>query len=146
MTGLTISNRKRQLPGMSYPYGWIDDFFGGNWMPARRSVMEGMFKLDIEENEQAYIVTAELPGVSKDEIGLELSDGRLTISVHKEESSESEQKNMIHKERSVYTKTRSVYFPDARPEDISANHENGVLSVTVSKREKSPASQKINIA
>jgi HSP20 family protein len=126
-------------------HNMLDDFFSLNW-PSQRSLMNDTFKVDVEETEQNYEITAELPGVAKEEIGLDLNEGRLTISVKREENFDEEKRNYIHRERRMSSMSRSVYLSDANPEDISAKLDNGVLTVTVPKQEKTRRSRKIEIA
>ena len=103
------------------------------------------FKIDIQDNENEYIVEAELPGVEKDEINLSLEDGKLNISFSKEESIDESDKNYIHKERQFSAMSRNVYLADADPEGINAKLNNGVLSVTIAKKVKPDTSISIDI-
>jgi HSP20 family protein len=125
----------------------LDDFFNtsSGW-PTRRSLMNDTFKLDVEENEQNYVITAELPGVGKDEIDLDLSEGRLTISVKREENVNEEKRNFIHRERRIASMARSVYLADADPEGVSAKLDNGMLILTAAKQDKTVRAKKIEIA
>ena len=146
MAGLVPFNRKSALnTGFSDFHDMLDDFFNIGW-PAQRNLMNDTFKMDVEETEKDYLITAELPGIAKEEIGLDLSEGRLAISVRREESKNEEKRNFIHKERRVASMSRSVYLSDADPESITAKLENGVLCVTVPKQEKSRKARKIDIA
>lgn len=145
MAGLVTFNRKNALnPGFSDFSDMLDDFFNVGW-PARRSLVHDTFKLDIEETEKEYLISAELPGVTKEEIGLDLEEGRLTIAVRREENVDEEKKNYLHRERRVSSMSRSVYLSDANPENINAKLENGVLTVAVSKQEKTRRTRKIDI-
>jgi HSP20 family protein len=122
----------------------LDDFFTENWLPSR-NLLKDSFKIDVEENEQVFLIHAEMPGVSKDEINLDINDGRLTISVNRIEDVNEEKKNYIHRERRTTSMSRSVYLADATIEDIGAKLENGVLTVTVPKKAKQSNSRKIEI-
>lgn len=124
----------------------LDEFFSDSWMPVRTFKQE-TFRLDVKENENDYLVEAELPGVQKDEIQLKLTDGRLSISVQRDERTEEEdkEKNYIHRERRYCSMSRAVYLEDALAEGISANLENGLLTIRVPKKEKEDRSQIIEI-
>ncbi|MEA4848469.1 MAG: Hsp20 family protein, partial [Clostridiaceae bacterium] len=62
----------------------FDNFFGNSLMPALFSG-DGQIRVDIKENEKEYIVEADLPGVKKEEINVDLNNDRLTISVTRNE-------------------------------------------------------------
>ena len=71
--------------------------------------------------------------VAKDDIDVELNEGRLSISVNVEEDEENEGKNFLQKEFSSYSATRGVYLKDASSEGLSAKYADGILTVTVPK-------------
>ena len=91
------------------------------------------FDMDVEDADSAYVVTAELPGVSKDQIDVELNEGRLSISVNVTEKEEDAQKNYLQREFTSYSATRGVYLKDASSEGLAAKYADGVLTVTVPK-------------
>jgi HSP20 family protein len=142
MAGLIPFNRKNNnLIGSGFEdfYNLLDDFF------TPRSLERGTFMLDVSETEKEFIIEAELPGVKKEDIQLELIDGRLTISVNREDSTEDKRGNYIHKERRLSSMRRSVYLADANPENIKAKMDNGILNITIQKEEKKINSRKIDI-
>ena len=137
MFGLTPYNNRRNLDvqrasDLWDPESWFDNFF--NDFPTLYGSGSQM-KVDIKENEKDYEIEAELPGVKKDEINIELRDDRLTISVQREEHDEEEKNNYIRKERRVSSMSRSFYVSDVKPEDVKAKFENGVLTLTLPKSE-----------
>lgn len=91
------------------------------------------FPIDVEDKGDAYEVKAYLTGVSKDDIDVELNEGRLSISVDVEEKEEDQGKNYLQKEFTSYSATRGVYLKDASSEGLSARYADGVLTVTVPK-------------
>lgn len=91
------------------------------------------FPMDVEDKGDGYEVKAYLAGVSKDDIDVELNEGRLSISVHVEEKEENKDKNYLQKEFSAFSATRGVYLKDASNEGLSARFADGVLTVTVPK-------------
>jgi len=107
--------------------------------------MGDTFKIDVQEENGQYIVEAELPGIQKNDVNLSLDDGRLTISVNKEENIEQKNKNYIHKERRYSSMSRSIYLADADAQGVKAKLENGVLTINVPKIQKSDTSIKIDI-
>ena len=146
MAGLIPFNtRHTMLPtGFEGFYNMLDDFFT-NESGIRRNLGRDTFKLDIEETADAFKIHAELPGVKKDEIGLELNDGVLAISVKKEESAEEEKKNYLHRERRFTSMLRKVHLPEVKVDGIKARLEDGVLSIELEKDRKVNKATQIDI-
>ncbi len=91
------------------------------------------FPMDVEDRGDSYEVKAYLTGVSKDDIDVELNEGRLSIAVKVEEKEEDKGKNYLQKEFTSYSATRGVYLKDAACEGLSARYADGVLTVSVPK-------------
>ncbi len=92
------------------------------------------FPVDLYADKDNTYVRAELPGVNRDAINLEIANGYLTISATREVSGESVALN------------RSIALPDsAQTDKVTAAYENGVLTVTLPKQEQAKP-RKINIA
>lgn len=137
MAGLIPFNHKNHRlfnPGFEDFTNMLDDFFDYTW-PLRRSLSRDTFKLDVQETDHEYLIEAELPGVKKEEINLELNDGRLNISIERNEDIDEEERNYIHKERRHCSMQRSLYLADAKPEGVKAKLDNGVLNIIVPKQE-----------
>ena len=135
MAGLVPFNRKRPLFPVSTGrfddfFHMMDDFFNEN-SPFNKGLVNQSFKVDVRESDNQYCVEAELPGVKKEEIRLDLEDGRLTIAVAREESTSEEKGNYIHRERRMGTMQRVLYLEDAMSEGIKAAFHDGVLEITV---------------
>lgn len=114
--------------------GFFDNFFGDSFMPAFFAG-DAQIKVDIKENEKEYLVEADLPGVKKEEINVDLNNDRLTISVIRNEETNIEKENYIRKERRSGSYCRSFYVENVIEDQISAKFENGVLSMILPKRE-----------
>ncbi|MBE6468908.1 MAG: Hsp20 family protein [Coriobacteriaceae bacterium] len=97
------------------------------------SLASKAFPVDVEDQGDAYEVKAYLTGVSKDDIDVELNEGRLSISVSVDEKEEDEDKNYLQREFVSYSATRGVYLKDASSEGLSAKYADGVLTVSVPK-------------
>ncbi len=97
---------------------------------ANGSIASKAFPVDVEDKGDGYEVKAYLTGVAKDDIDVELNEGRLSISVNVEED---EGKNFLQKEFSSYSATRGVYLKDASSEGLAAKYADGILTVTVPK-------------
>lgn len=115
---------------------FFEDFFKEPMLPELFRSNRQM-KVDVKEDENNYIVEAELPGVDKESINLEVSDKNLTISVNHKEEINEEQKNYIRKERFSSSMTRSFVVDNIVPDKTTAKFENGVLTITLPKKEKS---------
>ena len=146
MAGLIPFNKKNNSLSMwgCDPFDFIDDFFNDSFLSSR-NLMRDTFKIDVKETEKEYLIEAELPGIQKDEVNLNLNDGKLSISVNREENINAEKENYIHRERRYSSMSRSVYLADSTPDNIKAKMENGILAITVTKKEKSKNSHKIEI-
>ncbi|BAE85456.1 Hsp20/alpha crystallin family protein [Desulfitobacterium hafniense] len=123
----------------------FENFFNDTLFPAFYS-QSGQMRVDIRENEKEFIVEAELPGVNKEDIQIDCTEDRLTITVQKTESTEEQKDNYIRKERKASSMARSFAIANIRHEEITAKYENGLLTVTLPKHEKTgPKGKKIDI-
>ena len=95
------------------------------------------FKTDIRETEQAYILEADLPGFSKEDIRAEIKNGYLTILAERKQESETkdEKQNYIRRERSYGSFRRTFDLSGIRVDEITASYTDGVLSLTLPKAE-----------
>lgn len=89
-------------------------------------------RTDIEENENQYLITMDIPGVNKENIDISVLDGTVTVSVKKVKT-ETENKNYVIRERSVRSASRSFYLDSIDENSIKAKYENGILTLVVSK-------------
>ena len=102
------------------------------WMPA----------MEIVENDDAFVVSAELPGISAREVDISLDDGVLTLSGEKkEEKEEGKEGSKFHMwERRYGSFRRSFTLPQAVEADkITAKATDGILTVTLPKTKKAKA-------
>ena len=147
MAGLIPFNRKRNdimTSRFDDFSNMLDDFFLGGW-PTQRSLAGDTFKIDIQDNEKEYIIEAEVPGVKKEDIDISLHDEKLTLSIKKEEVLEDSKKNYIHRERKYAQMSRSILLADADDENVIAKLEEGVLRISIPKKEKIETSKCIMI-
>ena len=109
------------------------------------SVAAKAFPVDVEDKGDAYEVKAYLTGVNKEDIDVELNEGRLSISVKVEDKEEDKDKNFLQKEFVSYSATRGVYLKDAASEGLTARYADGVLTVAVPKFQEKKNVTKIAI-
>jgi HSP20 family protein len=89
-------------------------------------------KLDVYEKDNQLFATLDLPGVKKEDVKAEITDGRLVISGERRYETEKKEENFYRSEREYGTFYRAIPLPEgAKFEDIKATFENGVLTVTV---------------
>jgi HSP20 family protein len=94
------------------------------------------FPVDLYQDKDAFHVRAELPGFRKEDIGVEVADGILTITGHQQVEAKSEKNGgaATTQERRV---SRALSLPEnLNNEKIKAAYENGVLTITLPKREE----------
>jgi HSP20 family protein len=118
----TLSNRLGQI----FDEGFPTPSTGGTWMPL----------VNVEETPDELMLTAELPGLTQEDVELELENNILTIRGEKvEERREGEEGKRYHVwERHHGSFQRSFTLPrTVRPDDISAEFENGILRVRMPK-------------
>ena len=148
MAGLVPFNRRNnnltRSSGFENFYNMLDDFFGDGLMP-NRNLLRDSFKIDIEEKEKEYLIEAELPGIKKEEIDLGIEDDNLCITVNRSDEVNNEGKNYIHRERRASSMSRRIRLADASLSEIKAKLEEGVLTITIPKEDKTSTSRKIDI-
>ena len=134
--------------------GLFDDFMndfpfynGKDWKRAQKKLYghnaANLMKTDVVETDTAYELEMDLPGFKKDEIKVALEDGYLTISAAKGlDKSEQDEKNgtYIRKERYAGACERSFYVGEnVTQDDIKGEFSHGILKLTITKKEVSPA-------
>ncbi len=147
MASLVPFNRNRgnlRTTGFDDFYNMLDNFFEDTYNPLR-SLSRDTFKMDLQENENDYVIEAELPGISKDEVSIEMNENRLSIGLERKEEVNEEKKNYIHRERRCSSMQRCVYLKDAKADDIEAKLENGILTVKIPKDKEKAEVKKIDI-
>jgi HSP20 family protein len=107
-----------------------------NWVP----------KTDIVATDNSYVITAELPGVSKDAIKVEIDGDTLTIKGERKEEKEDKEGTYYRKEMNYGSFLRSFTLPEGTdPSSVKAYFENGILKLTVPKTEESKSAISIPI-
>lgn len=102
--------------------------------------------LEMEENDKHYRLSAELPGMTANDVEIDVNDGILTISGEKKEQHEEKDHGFMFTERSYGRFQRSVQLPTGTDEDkIEAKFENGVLTITIAKNTKADKKKRIAI-
>lgn len=137
--------------GQGWPFGELE-----NWGPFGRGASRGLLAdlfgapaagvardrvfapaVDVSESDEAYVITAELPGAGKDDVTVELHDGVLTIRGEKKSEREETRDEARYVERTYGSFSRAFTLPsNADGNHLEAGFENGVLTVKVPKMEE----------
>lgn len=124
----------------------FDDEFFGKKNPLYGHHGKNLMKTDIREVGPNYEVDIDLPGFKKDEISVTFENGYLTINAQKsmDKDEKDNEGTYIRRERYAGSMSRSFFIGDQIPqEDIHAKYEDGILRLTVPKRDQ-PAIQNSN--
>jgi len=143
---ITLWRRRRPFEGLTRWFddldSWFDDDFftetlERKWAPA----------VDIEEKDGKYLLKADLPGLKKEDIHLELHDGYLTLKGERKSEHEEKKENYHRMERTYGSFQRSFRVPEGVTEkDIKAKYHDGVLELTIpAPKEEKPKAIDVKI-
>ena len=119
---------------MLMPKIFDDDFFRDDFFDRKDRMNYNLMKTDIREDENSYLLEVDLPGYSKDDIKIDITDGYLTINSKVEKEDNDENKNYVRRERFTGEVTRSFYVgEDIKEDEVKANFKNGILTLEVPK-------------
>lgn len=119
---------------MLMPKIFDDDFFRDDFFDRKDRMNYNLMKTDIREDENSYLLEVDLPGYSKDDIKIDITDGYLTINAKVEKEDNDENKNYVRRERFTGEVTRSFYVgDDIKEEEVKASFKNGILTLEVPK-------------
>ena len=99
-------------------------------------------KTDVRDTKDGYELDIDMPGFAKEDIKAELKDGYLTISAASKKDNDQKDENgkYIRRERYAGSCSRSFYVGDQiSQEDVKAKFENGILKLSIPKKEEKPA-------
>jgi HSP20 family protein len=129
----------------------FDDVFRGAGLPAAETQGQGggtfvNASMNVSETDKEIRITAELPGVTEQDIDVSLDDDVLTIRGEKKFERTDDKENFHFVERSYGTFQRSLRLPfPIDPDQVQANFENGVLTVTVPKIGRQERTRRIQV-
>ena len=113
-----------------------DPFF--RMTPVQRRPLGGMMRVDIEDKGESYLLTADMPGVPKENVKLSVENGVLTITAEsRTETKDTEgeaERRYLYQERRIGSMSRSFTLEGIEEQDISAEYTDGVLNVTLPKK------------
>lgn len=146
MNQLTHWNPFKSL-ARSAPLGEVDDLFRNFGLRPFLSKLEVPdIRLDVSEDNMAYTVTADIPGVKKEDIDISVDGRQVTISATTSSKSEKKGETSLYTERSEGQVYRSFTLPaEVDNANAQAHYENGVLQLSLPKK-ASGTDQRIKVS
>ena len=114
----------------------IHSFFNTDWNFPVRDTRNWSPAADVKETDNSFVLTADIPGLTKKDIKVNVANGKLSISGERSYETDQENDNYHYRERRFGTFDRSFNLPDTVDEEnISASFKNGILSIQLPKHE-----------
>lgn len=125
------------------PRGFFDEFSNDFFRPFFEGGFPAMMrperamKVDVRDDGDRYTLEADMPGVSKDDVKVEVANGVLTISAeyNQEKEEKGEDEKYVYRERRCGSMSRAFNVEGIREDEISAEFKDGVLKLTLPKQE-----------
>ena len=127
--------------GRSFMDDFFEDFANSSYYRPNRIGTVPAMKADVQDLGESYQIDLELPGFRKEDLQAELKDGYLTLKATRQNTEEQkdEKGKYIRQERYSGHYQRSFYVgDDVTQEDVRAAFENGILKLTVPKKDPQP--------
>lgn len=121
----------RYSRSLAFPFARSSELFAnGGWAP----------RVDVSENDKAFVIKAEIPGVNKDDVNVSLENGVLTLQGERRQEREEKGWRFHRVERAYGHFMRSFTLPgNVDASQLKASFHNGLLEVDLPKLEQSPA-------
>lgn len=114
----------------------------GNPLPSPDKI-----RIDVHENEDAYTVTADVPGVAKEDIHVTIDGNTVTVQAEVKQHDSQQKGNTLHSERYYGAIARSFQLPlDIDADAASAKTDNGVLTLSLPKKKPSNGARRLTVA
>jgi len=126
---------------------FIEKFFYGWPQFEREADISWSPRVDVNESEKEIIIEAELPGISKEDVKVEVKNNTLTISGERKQEKKTEKNNFYRIERHYGKFERSFGLPETVQTDkVNAKFKDGILTLTLPKSEKAiPKEISVNV-
>jgi HSP20 family protein len=131
------------FPGFRFP-----NFFRTDFAPFRMELdkVEWVPQIEVLQNNGQFMVRADLPGLTKEDVKVELTENLLMISGERKEEKEEKREGFYRSERSYGSFYREVPLPEgAMTEKAAATFRNGVLEITIPAAKLEPSTRKLEI-
>jgi HSP20 family protein len=117
------------------PFRGLDEVFHQSLMGPRQHLLDMAPRMDVSETDQGYLVKADIPGVKKEDIKVNIDGNQVSISAKTQRESEQKSENMLCTERSWGQYYRSFSLPQAVDDTTAkAEYRDGVLELTLPKK------------
>jgi len=159
-TGITVRKGSGLASNPWSPFAWFDEmdrwfdelhreFEWSGWPLASRSALgEGARRpvVDIRDTGPEFVVTAEVPGVAKENLVIQTTPDSLEIKAELKGERKEKKADYYHRERSYGSWYRTVALPvEVVPDKVSASLTDGVLEIRLPKREPTPEEKPVNV-
>ena len=95
--------------------------------------------VDIVDQDDSFLITAELPGFTKDQVDVQVNKDMVEIRAQAQQVQNDERKNFLRRERSFRTFQRTIALPEpVNPTNVDAKLNNGILEIRIPKKEPKP--------
>jgi HSP20 family protein len=152
-------DKQKQSPSTHEPFKHVmksmDDFFNAKPLRGVMDSIDGFFQrsfiqtfpVDLYETSNELVITAEIPGVKREQIYLDIVGNTLRISVEHED--DHDEKHTVHsyyrRERSYHRAERTVQLPyPVSEKQVKATYQNGILKVRAPKGQRRKSSIQID--
>jgi HSP20 family protein len=117
------------------PFRGLDEIFSQSMLGPRLRATGMTPRMDVSESDQSYIVKAEIPGVKKEDIKVNIDGNQVSISAQTMQETEQKQENMLMTERSMGQFYRSFTLPQTVDDSqAKAEYHDGILELTLPKK------------
>lgn len=114
---------------------FFDSIFDDGFFPSYVNNRYGNLNIDIKDEDDKYVIVADVPGIKKEEIKVDIDRDVLTISVERKEEVNEENNNYLRRERRAYNLQRCFRLDNVKADEINAKLEEGILTLTLPKAE-----------
>ena len=144
MTLLKTNKNGNMFPSLFSNFFDNDKFLTNSWF--EREFNQSLPALNVKEATNEFAIELAAPGYKKSDFKITTEEGLLTISAEKQEEKNEEKKRFTRKEFSCESFTRSLQLPDnSLPEKIDAKYEDGILKLSLPKKEVTATKEKKEI-
>lgn len=115
----------------------FSSFFDDDWFNADSQWLSRVPATNIKEQDGTYTIEMAVPGMSKKDFHIDIENGMLTVSSEKEEETKEDKKHYRRREYNYRSFSRSFSLPESvKADDIKAKYEDGVLKLSIPKKEE----------
>ena len=115
----------------------VRNVFNEDWNFPVRDLRQWAPAIDVEETDKHYRITADIPGLTKKDVKVNITNNILTISGERKTVNDSEKDHYHYRERHYGSFSRSFNLPETvKEDDVSASFKNGILAITLPKHEE----------